>query len=231
MARAKARNSPERIGVLREGGLHRELKLHYAAIGGLTEQRVGKYVVDVLDGDHIYEIQTANFGALKTKLTKLLETHSVTVVYPIAKTKTIVKEANGKIGQRKSPKRGSATDLFNELVYLPEMLNHPNLDLELAYVSISETRVYDKKRAWRRGNWVISEKKLEELYERELIADTSALFEKFRERLPDEFTSQSVAENLSITRKLAQKFVYCFNRSGVIQVCGKKGNALIYRVT
>ncbi len=219
----------DRIGTLRESALHRDLKLIYAAHGAQTEHVVGKYVVDILDGEHVIEIQTANFSALNNKLNGLLDTHSVTVVYPIAVRKTLVKQTETGEQRRKSPRVGSTLDLFDELVYMPTLLNHVNLDLELVYVSIEEHRKFDAKRAWRRRHWVITERRLDEIMHQERFDSMAGLFGKFGEDLPHQFTTATIANTLGTTRNKAQKFAYCFRQANVIHACGKDGNAVIYQ--
>ncbi len=218
----------DRIGTLREGALHRDLKSFYTVTGAKTEQAVGKFVVDILHGDHVIEIQTANFSALSGKLVDLLKTHSVTVVYPIAVAKVLVKHTESGLQRRKSPRVGSVFDLFDELVYMPTLLDHPNLDLELVYTSIEEHRMFDPKRAWRRRHWVVSEKRLIDILRRERFDKMVALFDSFAEYLPSRFSTATIANVLGITRNKAQKFAYCFSHSNVIDACDKEGNSVIY---
>lgn len=219
----------DKIGTLREGALHRDLKSIYASDGALTEQLVGKYVVDILDGDHVIEIQTGNFTALSNKLSELLNSHSVTVVYPISVTKVLVKHTEAGEQRRKSPRIGSTLDVFDELVYIPTLLDHPNLELELVYVSIEEHREFDAKRAWRRRHWVVKERRLSEIKSQERFITMSNLFDKFAEELPRQFTTAAIAKSLGTTRNKAQRFAYCFRRANVIHACGKDGNAVIYQ--
>lgn len=226
---SRSTSQSDRIGTLQEGALHRDLKSFYAPQGALTEQLVGKYVVDVLDGDHVIEIQTANFSALGNKLNGLLETHAVTVVYPIAVKKVLVKHSESGEQRRKSPRAGSSLDIFDELVYMPTLLDHPNLELELVYVSIEEHRRFDPKRAWRRRHWVVTERRLEEVKGQERFASMTALFNKFVDDLPNQFTTGTIANSLGTTRNKAQRFAYCFRMADVIIACGKEGNAVIYR--
>ncbi|MBI5566745.1 MAG: hypothetical protein HY870_17730, partial [Chloroflexi bacterium] len=116
------------IGTLHETELHAALTRHYARPSDQLEATVDGYVGDVLRADGvgasggaggIIEIQTHNFAALKHKLPRLLEQHAVTLVYPIAVEKWVVRvEANRRtvIGRRKSPHRGHLAELFIELV-------------------------------------------------------------------------------------------------------------------
>lgn len=208
--------------------MHRQLKELYMPENALAEQRVGKYVVDVLDGDRIYEIQTANFGALKAKLAVLLETHVVTVVYPIAAQKILVKAtANGE-QRRRSPKVGTILDVFDELVYLPNVLNHPNFTLEVAFVKLEELRHFDSKRAWRRRHWVVSERRLIEVERAVRYESYAELYAEISADFPAQFTTANIAQKLGISRNKAQKIAYCFRESGLLHIVGKKGNALIY---
>ena len=218
----------DRIGTLHEGALHRDLKSFYTVAGAKTEQVIGKFVVDILDGDHVIEIQTANFSAISGKLVDLLESHTVTVVYPIALAKVLVKHTESGEQRRKSPRVGSVFDLFDELVYMPNLLDHPNLDLELAYASIEEHRKFDPKRAWRRRHWVVSERRLIEVLRQERFDKMVALFESFAEDLPSQFSTATIANVLGITRNKAQKFAYCFRHANVIDACDKEGNSVIY---
>ena len=208
--------------------MHRELKALYASDNGRTEQRVENFVVDVLTDDRIYEIQTSNFNALKNKLAVLLQTHAVTVVYPIAIQKTLVKRTKTGEQRRKSPRHGRATDIFEELVHMPTLLDHPNLHLELIYVRIEEYRHFDEKRAWRRRHWVISERKLLGVDSRACFKSMQGLFDEFAAELPTQFTTSEIATSLSVPRRLAQKMAYCFRAAKVIVACGKRGNAIVY---
>ena len=184
--------------------------------------------MDVLVDHRVIEIQTSNFGALNDKLPTLLESHHVTVVYPIAVEKMIVKVQESGEQRRKSPKTGSAMDLVDELVHMPSLLNDANLDLELIYTSVEERRIYDPKRAWRRRHWVVDEKRLVDIRSTERFTSMADLFKKLGARLPRQFTTKTIAQVLGTTRNRAQKFAYCFREADVIRACGKEGNALVY---
>ncbi|MYD42919.1 MAG: hypothetical protein F4W90_03395 [Gammaproteobacteria bacterium] len=217
------------IGTYREGGLHAGLKTYYSQPASLIEQRVGNFVVDVLTGNHITEIQTANFGALKGKLEELVKTHAVTVVYPIVAQKTIVKHTQQGPTRRKSPRQGRSSDVFDELVYFPQLLSLEPLVLELVFVSVEEHRRHDPKRAWRRRHWVISEKNLLEVLRFERYESMAELFDGFATQLPSQFTTADIAKHIDVTRNLARKIAYCFRESQTITACGKDGNAIVYQ--
>src|SRR5690606_12660081 len=126
---------PERmaaIGSLNESPLHAALKRHVAPPGSRLEVVVDGYVVDVVADGLLLEVQTGNFGAMRTKLGALLPVHRLRLVLPIASRRWIVKRhADGSVNRRRSPKRGSAHHLFGELVALPTLMAHPNFELEV----------------------------------------------------------------------------------------------------
>ena len=75
------------IGTLNEGSLHADLKEHYWEPGDLTEAALAGFVVDLLRTQNnqniIIEIQTTAFASMRKKLNALLDTHKITIVYPI----------------------------------------------------------------------------------------------------------------------------------------------------
>ena len=73
-----------------ESSLHSEIKDWYMVSGDELEVKVEDFIIDVLRGNLLIEIQTGNFSAVKKKLIKLLLNNQVRLVYPIAKLKWIV---------------------------------------------------------------------------------------------------------------------------------------------
>ena len=60
-----AERQPEGIGMLREKLLHATLKNYFLEDGALPEQKVGKYIVDLLGKNGIMEIQTGSCAPLR----------------------------------------------------------------------------------------------------------------------------------------------------------------------
>jgi hypothetical protein len=57
-----------RIGTLNEGALHAQLKDWYRCPGDRIAQVVNGFVVDLVRGDLLVEIQTGSFAPLRRKL-------------------------------------------------------------------------------------------------------------------------------------------------------------------
>ena len=88
------------IGLLNEKPLHASLKAWYAQPGDRFEVPVGGFVIDIVRDDVLLEIQTGSFASIKSKLAKLLESHQIRLIYPIAEEKWIVRLAkDDKIGR------------------------------------------------------------------------------------------------------------------------------------
>ncbi len=79
------------IGELHESALHAQLKALYLAEGGKGEQRIGRWVADVVLSDgRVVEVQTGQFHRLKPKLAALLAERPVRLAFPIAAEKTLL---------------------------------------------------------------------------------------------------------------------------------------------
>ena len=116
-----------------EYSLHSEIKDWYMVSGDELEVKVEDFIVDILRGKLLIEIQTGNFSAVKRKLIRLLLNNKVRLVYPIAKLKWIVhlSKSGEFVRRRKSPKKGKLTDLFYELVHTPSLIKDRNFSLEI----------------------------------------------------------------------------------------------------
>lgn len=218
------------IGTLNEKPLHAALKQWYAQPGDRFEVPVDGYLVDLVRGDLLIEIQTAGFSSMRRKLRALTRTHRVRLVHPIARERWIVKRpCSGQAGsRRKSPKRGRLEDIFVELVSFPELLAGANLSVEVLLVQEEEVRRLDRRRRRRRGGWVTEERRLLDVVERRCFhapADMAALLPA---DLARPFLTSDLAAALGCPRWLAQKMAYCLREMGAITAVGKRGNAIAY---
>ena len=219
------------VGTLGEKPLHAALKGWYAAPGDLVEHPVDGFVIDLVRGDQLIEIQTRSFSSMARKLATLLELgHRVLVVHPVAWETTLVKvDPDGEVTRRRSPKRGSTVDLFAELVSLARLLDRPGLTFEVVLVRQEELRTFDATRAWRRRGWVVEERRLVEVCDRVELASADDLGALLPGGLPEEFTTADLAEALGRPRRLAQQMAYCLRHAGVVEVVGRQGNAHLHR--
>jgi hypothetical protein len=220
------------IGTLNEKPLHAALKEWYARPGDRFEVPVDGFVADILRDDLLIEIQTGTFAAMKRKLRRLLPHHPVRLVYPIAREKWIVKLPPGEgapLSRRKSPRKGSVEDLFNELVSFPHLLDDANFSLHVLLIREEELRKHDRKRAWRRRGWVTEERRLLEVVDDRTFESPADLAALLPEALDDPFTTADLARVLGKPRRLAQRMAYCLREMGAINPVGKKGRAILYK--
>jgi hypothetical protein len=220
------------IGLLNEKPLHASLKQWYAQPDDQFEVTVDGFVIDIVRGDLLLEIQTRNLGSIKSKLNRLTQSHRIRVIYPIPQEKQIVKlarNARSKMTRRKSPRRGRIEDLFWEMVSFPQLLAHPNFSLEVLMIREEEVWRYAGRRGWRRKGWVIEERRLMGVVERTVYVEPADWLAFLPTEL-DTFTAGDLAEALDIRTQLAQKMVYCLRHVNVISLAGKLGRANLYRV-
>jgi stalled ribosome alternative rescue factor ArfA len=132
--------------------------------------------------------------------------------------------------RRKSPRRGSPWDLFDALVYAPELPLTRGLVIELVLLDASEQRIRDGKGSWRRKGVSIKDHQLLAVHERICLEKLADYF-RFVPFTPAEcFTSASLSERANIRRELAQKTLYVLARLGIIEKTGKERNAVVYRI-
>ena len=219
------------VGTLREKPLHADLKHWYARPGDALEVPLDGFVIDIVRGDLLVEIQTRGFASLKRKLGALLDEHAMRIVHPVAATRHLVKvDADGVlVSRRASPKHGAVVDVFAELVSFPGLLAHPNLTLEVLMVEQEEVRRFVPGKAWRRRGWVVQERRLLTVLDRTRIDTPADLAVLVPVSVADEFTTGDLAAALGRPRRLAQQMAFCLRALSVVEAVGKQGNSVVYR--
>jgi hypothetical protein len=223
-----------KIGTLNEKPLHAALKEWYARPGDRLEVNVDGFVIDIVRGDQLVEIQTGHFSAVKHKLTRLVERYPLRLVYPVAGEKWLVKlpkEPGGRPERRKSPKRGRVEEVFKELVSLAHLVGQDHFSLEVLLVQEEEVRRYAGPRKWRKRGWVTVERRLLDVVERHLFVQPDDLAAMIPKDLPDRFTTADLAAHMGGPRWLAQKAAYCLRTMGVLVQIGQRGRSNLYRMT
>jgi hypothetical protein len=227
----KEKHPDSHIGLLNEGALHAGIKAWYAKPNDRLEALVHGYVIDILRGELIIEIQTGSFSKIRKKLVTLLKKYPVRLVYPIAYEKWIVKrESNGnkQLGRRKSPKRGSYEDLFQEMVSFPSLITHSNFALEVLLIQEEEIRIHDPHRAWRRKGWITKERRLLDVVGQCRFNHPEELSRLIPASITGEFTTSDLAAALKKPTRLAGRMAYCLREMGAIVPVGKRGRAILY---
>jgi hypothetical protein len=216
-----------------ETSLHRQLKERYAEGGGLTEQRVDRYRIDVIRDKQLVEIQLAPLSAIRDKIRALLKKHDVLVVKPIIVRKHLVKrkrEGGRIISRRRSPKQRTLLDVFEELVHFTRVFPHRRLTLEVPLIEIEEHRFPGHgRRRWRRDNdHLVEDQHLLEVLNVHQFRTAADLCRMLPPGLPRPFHTGQLADGLSVERWIAQRMAYCLRHTGAIQQVGKLRGAWLY---
>jgi len=214
------------IGGLNETPLHAALKQAVAPEGAAFEVSVDGYVVDVVHDDLLIEVQTRNLGGMRDKLARLLERHRVRLVLPVTEHAWIVKQPAGT--RRRSPKRGHVMDVAAELVAIPHLLTHDNLEIDVLLIHQDEIREHREGVAWRRKGWVTIDRRLVAIVGRRSISGSTSLLDLLPAGLPERFGTAEVAKVAGASRRSAQQLLYCLRHVGLVQPVDKVGNAVQY---
>jgi hypothetical protein len=222
------------IGTLNEGALHAQLKDWYRRPGDRIEAVVGGFVVDLVRGNLLVEIQTGSFAPLRRKLELLTgRQHRVRLVAPVPRVRRIIRlsDEGELLSARRSPRGGRVEDIFSRLVSIPSLLCRPRFQLELILTDEDELRVYRHGKAFRRRGWVVAGRRLVSVEKCVRIASPDDAARLLPPSLPELFDTAQLAEAAAIERRLAQQMTYCLRAMGVLETTGKRGNAIVHRRT
>ena len=225
------------IGTQSERMLHCVLKYYFEPDESLQEMKIGRHVADIyrpLD-NRILEIQTRDFGRLRAKLDAFLPEYKVTVIYPIAREKHIFwvdPETGEATGGKKSPKKGTAADILQEIYQLPQHQMLPGLSFLPVFMDLNEYRLTDgwKSRDGKRGSHRLERipYQIEEGFLLEMTEDYLALL---GERLSAPFTVKEFGKELHLRGMAVSRAVKAMERAGAIEHTGSRGRAFIYERT
>jgi hypothetical protein len=215
-----------------EYSLHAAIKNWYSVKGAKVETKVQNFIIDVKKEELLIEIQTSNFFPIKPKLTKLLPTNRVRLVYPIAKLKWIVyvSKSGEFIKKRKSPKKGKTIDLFNEMVHIPELVSHENFSFEVMLIEEEELRCDDGEGTWRRKGISIKDRKLLKVFKTVLFKNKNDFLNFLPYNFNERFTNRKIANKLKISLRLARKITYCLRKMNLVTIVGKKKREFLFKI-
>ena len=219
------------IGTLGEKTLHAVVKQYLEPDPTKHEQKLGSFIVDIFDGERVFEIQTRQFRNLRAKLEALLPEYPVTIVYPMQARKWLlwINPDSGELSSpRLSPKRGQLCDVFRELYQIKPFLQHPNLSLLILQIDLEEYRFLngwsqDRKRGSHRHN------RLPLRLEHELlVANPSDYRQLIPENLSANFTSAEFAKAAHVSPTVARTTLNILLNLGHVSINGKKGRLRTY---
>ncbi len=218
------------IGTLNEQSLHAALRRWYARPGDRFEVPVDGYVVDIVRGDLLIEVQTRGFSGIKRKMLDLAARRLVRLVHPIVGEKWVVRlRRDGSRTRRKSPKRGCIEMLFDELVSFPGLLAEPGFSLEVLVVEAEDLR---GQPAGGRRRYEPLDRRLLRVVGQRLFQRPADLAALLPDRLVEPFATVDLAAELDggprRPLRLAQRMAFCLRELGLVEAVGKRGNAVLY---
>ncbi len=220
------------IGTLGEKSIHAILKCYFETNADCHECPVEHGVADIAGAHGIIEIQTRQFHRLSAKLEKLLPEGPVTVVYPVIRRKRILwmdPETGELLRSGTFRAFQKPEDVFAELYRIRQYVVHPNFHLCIVIMDAEDFRLADgygpqgKNRATKvdRVPTVLTD-----IRYYGIPADYGTFLSG---GLPETFTSAQAARLCKLPRATAQSMLRMLVLLGQAEVCGKEGNAKIYR--
>ncbi len=207
--------------------MHAELKRLEALPGDRFEVPVGAYVIDIVRGDQLIEIQTGPAAPMGRKFDALLGAHQIRVVHPVAVTSYLHSPDKP---PRRSPVKGSVYEVFAWLVGVPTLLDHPNFSLDVVLIAEDRIREHDPSMRRRRGGWRVVDRRLREVLERNEYRVPADLLTLVPAGLPTKFTTADLATGANIPRRLAQQMAFCLRATGAFAEVGRSKAGIHYRL-
>ncbi|MBO4216449.1 MAG: hypothetical protein J5940_00740 [Clostridia bacterium] len=228
-------DAPGGIGTLGEKTLHSVLKFYCEPDARFHEIKVGGFVADIKRGDVITEIQTRDFSRFRKKLPAFIRENRVTVVFPVARSKRIIKinEATGEYSPpRRSPRVGSIYSIIPELYRINMLLKDPafqsRVSFRTVFLGVDEYRLIGKATRRSPHGRTCYEKIPTALYGHFDVASKEDFKKFIPEGLPESFTSLDFAKAAKIRRGVAQTALNVLTSVGAVTRVGKAGNTIIY---
>lgn len=215
-----------------ESTLHRQLKALYGGPSGEQEVRVGDFWIDAVVRGRLIEIQRASLSGIRVKVAKLLESHRVTIVKPLAARTYIVRrdKPGGEIvSARYSPLRRSILNVFDELVHFGDVFPHPKLTFEIVMIEQEELRISRRKKRFNGPDFAVEDRTLKTVLSKQTFRTVKDFAALLPPTLESPFSSADLATQAKIPRWLAQKMAYFLRKVGAIDVVGKAKNSMLYQ--
>lgn len=219
------------IGSRNERSLHAALKQWVAQPKDRFEVPLNGFVIDLVRGEQLIEIQTRNFSAIRSKLSSLLKQHKVHLLHPVTSEKWVVQvDASGTkvTSRRKSPYQGKLTDLFEELVRIPELMAHENFSLEVLFINEEEVRCRDGKGSKHRKRVSVVDRRLLQVVESFQFRETTDLLTFIPPTINQPFSNKDLAAALGLPLHRCRQITYCLRKMGAITRVGKIRNELLF---
>lgn len=189
-----------------ERSLHASLKAHFCPDEANHELKIGRFVADACCDGVIYEIQTANMGALSKKLRFYLENTDfrVVVVHPLAQNRRILwlDSSSGELAKapRLSSKHENTASGISDLFYLRDFLGNDRISFCFVLMEIDEVRLLDGYGKQKKIRATSVDRVAGEIYSICYINNTEDIKNTIFPLLPDgEFDRQALSKSLKLS--------------------------------
>lgn len=220
------------IGTYQEKTVHAVVKNYMESDKTKQEKKVGSFVADICNEQGIIEIQTANFQAMRKKLSVFLKDHSVTIVYPIPFKKNLIwiDPETGEVAERrKSPKKGTPQMIFRELYKIRSFLTDENLRISILMIHMEEYKLLDGY-GKNKKNYASKYDRIPLALEDEIVIEDKESYQKLLPQgLSKTYTTKEFAQKAGITVNDAQKALLLLYEFGIVERIGKEKQAYLYQ--
>ena len=201
-----------------------------------TNAKKRRFVADILCKNTVYEIQTGGFSPLKNKIQWILDntSYNIVVIHPVAETKWIsyINKSSGSIEKRtKSPQKGKFSDIASELFFFRDFLSSKRFSLVLLMMEAEEYRKNTATNKSRRPRY----RKYEMIPISLLRTYIFKSVDDYKIFIPDDLDEPFTVKEYSSKSKIRGIDAYSIAKTlcmlGLLEECGKRGRAIMYKRT
>lgn len=232
--RAKNEELSEGFSVYAEGLIHKSVKLYIEPDSEKHEVDLGHAVVDILNDDGAFEVQTGSPLPLIDKIKRLLKDYKVTLVLPyrVATRHLWLDTESGEIiePKRKTEGKKGIISVSERLYAVRELIGMAGFSVRVIGIFASETRRLDGYGKEKKIRATLIERAPLSLFSDELFVKPSDYRRLLPPGLPEKFTARELLKLAKSRSRYDRLLIKLLLHLGVIASLGKQGRAELYTV-
>ena len=219
--------------VLKEGDIHKAIKLYIEPDASKHEVVLPHAVLDILNDDGVYEVQTGSPLPLLTKLRALIPDYKVTLVLPY-RALTAHRWLDTESGELTGPRRKASrpkgiVSLSRSLYAVRELIGEENFSIRVIGLVVEDTRALDGYGKDKKRRATLLSRRPTDIVLDEVFREKSDYLRIIPTILGDTFTEPEFVTAIKSRSRYDRMFLNLLVTLGVLERSEGEGRAYLYR--